>query len=417
MSHSGYRILHTSDWHLGNSLHGHPRIDEYKAFLKWLKFAIVDNEIDALLVSGDIFDTGSPSNAAEELYYSFLTSLNGTSCKSVVITAGNHDSPSTLAVSRSVLGLLNVHVVATPDPNVHFANEILPLPNAEAPEVIVCAAPFLRDRALQASLGNAESATSEQLVRNGTAAHFSILKEHALRLREEYGKSLPIVAMAHLFAAGAALSENAEETEFSIVGNLENVNTDIFPPDFDYVALGHIHRPQKVGGEDRIRYSGSPLPMGFDEAERENVVLVVEFRPGSKPQFRPLGVPRFCQWKTISGNDAESIRVQIAAVGKDFPGAMLRIRYTGSGNMGNLRQAFAEDVKDAGLELVHAEYVARASRSQAMEVQARDLSELTPSQIFEKQLDAMDFSQEPGLKPRVFAAFEEILKKIQNGEE
>ncbi len=417
MSHLGFRILHTSDWHLGNSLHGHPRIDEYKSFFKWLKETVVKEEIDALLVSGDIFDTGSPSNAAEELYYSFLTSLQGTSCKSVVVTAGNHDSPSTLAVSKSILELLNVHVVATPDSNLNFANEVLPLPNAENPEIIVCAAPFLRDRALQASLGNAEFATSEQFVRNGTAKHFSILKEHALRLREECGKPLPIVAMAHLFAAGAAPSENAGETEFSILGNLENVNTDIFPPDFDYVALGHIHRPQSVGGEDRIRYSGSPLPMGFDEAERENVVLIVDFSPGEKPKVRPLGVPRFCWWKTVSGNDAESIRAQIAAVGKDFPGAMLRIRYTGSGNMGNLRQAFAGDAKSVGLELVHAEYAARASQSHAMEVQVRDLSELTPSQIFEKQLGEMDFNQEPGLKPRVLAAFEEILKKIQNGEE
>lgn len=417
MSHHGFRILHTSDWHLGNSLHEHSRLDEYKFFLDWLKSAIVDNEVDALLVSGDVFDTGSPSNAAQELYYSFLTSLYGTCCKNVVVTAGNHDSPATLNVSRSVLELLHVHVVATPDAESDFSNEILLLPSAENPELIVCAVPFLRDRALQKSLGNSESVTGETFVRNGTRAHFEILKERIRKLREEMGKNLPVAAMAHLFAAGSKLSENANETEFAIVGNLENVHSDIFSSIFDYVALGHIHRQQKVGGESRIRYSGSPLPMGFDEAVNENVVLLVDFENGSAPVVRPLGVPRKRKWVTISGDSLEKIRQEIVTLGQKSPGAWVRVRFTGAGSVGNIRLLLAEDFEKAGLELVYAEYVARTDNSQSGIREEKDLSELSPEQVFETRLATEEsLEKDPELKTRVFSAFEEILNQIQNNQ-
>ena len=416
MSHSSFRILHTSDWHLGNSLHEHSRIAEYRQFLSWLKKTIEENEVDALLVSGDIFDTGTPSKAAEELYYSFLTSLNGTCCKNVVVTAGNHDSPATLNSARSVLELLNIHVVATPDAENGFSNEIIPLPSRENPRLIVCAAPYLRDPALQASLSNEKCATEEEFVREGTKAHFEKLKSAALALREKFGGTLPIVAMAHLFAAGASPSENADDSEYAIVGNLENVNSNVFPPVFDYVALGHIHRPQKVGGESRIRYSGSPLPMGFDEANRESVVLIVDFEDGKAPEVRPVGVPRFQKLLTISGNDLSEIRKGMESANREFPGAWVRVRFTGKGNVGNLRQNLANDFEDSSLVLLQAEYVGRVDGSAGVSTE-KPLSEFSPTEVFDRYLESSGFGKNDhtDLKVRVEAAFREILKEVQEG--
>ncbi len=418
MSHTGFRILHTSDWHLGNSLHDRSRQEEYRAFLSWLKETIVTNEVDALLVSGDIFDTGSPSNAAQELYFSFLTQLNGTCCKNVVITAGNHDSPSTLNVARSVLELLHVRVIASPDVENHFANEVFALPNAENPQVILCAAPYLRDKALQASLENAKAATDEEFVRAGTKAHFEKLKNLARQLQENVGKSLPIIAMAHLYAAGSILSENAADTEYTVVGNLENVNVEIFPPAFDYVALGHIHRAQKVAGEDRIRYSGSPLPMGFDEANHESVVLLVDFEENNPPKIRPISVPQFRKMVTISGENLNEIRAKIAKANLETPKAFVRVRFTGTGSVGNLRDMLSSDFEKTTLEFVKAEYANRVDGSQTIAADDCDLSEHSPTEIFDRRLREEEKSTkkfDDKMRARLEGAFQEILKLVQEG--
>ena len=138
------RVLHTSDWHLGRSLFGQKRYEEFSAFLDWLARTLQEKEVDVLVVSGDIFDSGTPSNRAQRLYYDFLRQVYLSSCRHVVITAGNHDSPSMLGASREILQVLDVHVVGNlpEDP----AEEIKVLRDAQGKvALIVCAVPFLRD--------------------------------------------------------------------------------------------------------------------------------------------------------------------------------------------------------------------------------------------------------------------------------
>jgi len=106
------KILHTSDWHLGQKFLSKDRIDEHQSALDWLRQTIIEQEIDVLLVSGDIFDIGNPPSYARHLYYRFLTSLQGTYCRHVVITGGNHDSPSMLNAPKELLEILNVYVVS-----------------------------------------------------------------------------------------------------------------------------------------------------------------------------------------------------------------------------------------------------------------------------------------------------------------
>lgn len=139
------KILHTSDWHLGRALYGKKRYEEFEGFLSWLAETIRQNKIETLLVAGDVFDTGAPSNSAQELYYRFLCQVAGSQCRHVVVTGGNHDSPSFLNAPKELLKALDVHVVGNATESLE--DEVLTLRDKEGePELIVCAVPYLRDR-------------------------------------------------------------------------------------------------------------------------------------------------------------------------------------------------------------------------------------------------------------------------------
>ncbi|MBT5267882.1 MAG: exonuclease subunit SbcD, partial [Candidatus Marinimicrobia bacterium] len=138
------KILHTSDWHLGRSLYGRKRYEEFSAFLDWLDKTIEDEKVDALLVAGDVFDTSTPSNRAQELYYRFLCRVAASCCRHVVVIAGNHDSPSFLNAPKELLRALNVYVVGSVSDALD--DEVIVLHKDGKPEAIVCAVPYLRDK-------------------------------------------------------------------------------------------------------------------------------------------------------------------------------------------------------------------------------------------------------------------------------
>ncbi len=228
------KFLHTSDWHLGRSLYGRRRYAEFEAFLNWLAQTIEDEAIDALLVAGDVFDTSTPSNQAQELYYRFLCRVASSCCRHVVIIAGNHDSPSFINAPKELLRALNVHVVGAMTETLEDEVIILrkdpraPQIDADNVEALVCAVPYLRD------------------------------------------KDIPIIAMGHLFSAGGKTVDGDGVREL-YVGSLAHISADVFPASIDYLALGHLHVPQAIGATEHMRYSGSLLPMGYGEAKQENL--------------------------------------------------------------------------------------------------------------------------------------------------
>jgi len=269
------KLLHTSDWHIGRALYGRKRYDEYEAFLTWLAETIQGNGIDVLLVAGDVFDTSAPSNRAQELYYRFLCRVAASTCRHVVVVAGNHDSPSFLNAPKELLKALNVHVVGccTEDPE----DEVLVLKNGQgAPELIVCAVPYLRDRDLRVAEAGESIEDKERKLIDGIRNHYAVVAALAEQKREALGAAIPIVAMGHLFAAGAQTVDGDGVRELYI-GSLAHVTGEVFPACFDYLALGHLHVPQKVSDAEGIRYSGSPLPMGFGEAKQQKSVVIVDF--------------------------------------------------------------------------------------------------------------------------------------------
>ena len=220
------KVLHTSDWHLGRTLYGRKRYDEFTAFLQWLNDTIVDREVDILLIAGDIFDTSTPSNRAQELYYRFLCRVANTRCRHVIITAGNHDSPSFLNAPRELLRALNVHVVGsvTDEPG----DEVLVLHNAEhQPEAIVCAVPYLRDKDVRGAEPGETLEAKTAKFGEGVRNHYAqvcILAENRRRELEHPGPNggIPIIATGHLFTTGGKTVEGDGVREL-YVGTLAQV--------------------------------------------------------------------------------------------------------------------------------------------------------------------------------------------------
>ena len=282
------RVLHTADWHLGQHfLTGQERTTEQQAFLDWLLLTVQAQGIDALVIAGDIFDTQSPSHTAQELYYTFLVKMQATGCRDIVVVGGNHDSPTMLNASRQLLRQLRIHVVggvpAAP------AEQVLHLAGPDGrPGLVVCAVPFLRDRDIRLAVAG-ESPDDRQIrIRQSIAGHYAALADMDVvrRLREQ---DVPVLATGHLYAAGGEAREGAERDVH--IGGLGLVGAEHFPTAFDYVALGHLHRPQVVGGRAHIRYSGSPVPLSFTEADDKQQVLLLEFKGAGAPTITPVPVP------------------------------------------------------------------------------------------------------------------------------
>ncbi|PKG60033.1 exonuclease sbcCD subunit D [Psychrobacter sp. Choline-02u-13] len=272
-------ILHTSDWHLGRRLYGRLRYEEFELFLHWLQDTISAQQVDILIVAGDIFDTMTPSNKAQALYYEFLGKVSRSCCQHVVIVAGNHDSPTFLDAPSNVLKFLNVHVIGTACDDLE--DEVLVLGDDDNnPHCIIAAVPYLRDRDVRSSSAGESADSKDANVIAGICEHYDniadIAKSKQADLIKMHQRYIPIIATGHLFASGGRTTEDDGVREL-YVGSLGKISADMFNDGFDYVALGHLHVPQRVGGRESIRYSGSPIAMGFGEAKQQKQVLLVQF--------------------------------------------------------------------------------------------------------------------------------------------
>ncbi len=272
-------ILHTSDWHLGRRLYGRMRYEEFEAFLSWLQDTISAQQVDVLIVAGDIFDTMTPSNKAQALYYEFLGTVSKSCCQHVIIVAGNHDSPTFLDAPSNILKFLNVHVIGTACEDLN--DEVMVLDDTDGnPHCIIAAVPYLRDRDVRSSSAGESVQTKDANVIAGICAHYDnvadIAKTKQAELAKAHKRHIPIIATGHLFAAGGTTTDDDGVHEL-YVGSLGKVSADMFDDCFDYVALGHLHVPQRVGGRESIRYSGSPIAMGFGEARQQKQVLLIQF--------------------------------------------------------------------------------------------------------------------------------------------
>ncbi len=400
------RILHSSDWHLGQHFMGKTRLREHQAFLAWLLAQVQAHEVDAVLVAGDIFDTGAPPSYARELYNHFIVELRQTGAELLVL-GGNHDSVAMLGESKTLLAQLNTRVI--PAVSETLAEQVLTLHRRDGqPGAVLCAIPFIRPRDVLSSQAG-ESAQDKQLgLQTAIQQHYQQLYTLACVRRDELGGNLPIIATGHLTTVGASASESVREI---YVGALEAFPTSAFPP-AAYIALGHIHRPQKVGGLEHIRYCGSPIALSFDEAKQQKEVLMVDLDSSGLQQITALAVPCFQPLLALKGTLLElqaAIR-DAAQLGTAQTPVWLEVLVAGDDYLSDLLpriQAFSEGLPVEVLRIRRERGTAVASLSG---VNRETLDELSVDEVFSQRLGSE--SLEPALQVRLQALYQQVVSQL-----
>ena len=284
------KILHTADWHIGQRLHERSRLDEHGQFLDWLLETIQQHDVELLLVSGDIFDTSLPSAEATNLYYRFLYRLFNETDTYTVITAGNHDSARHLEAPREFLKMGRIHVVGLAS---EASKCVLPFP-PDNPRVMVAGVPYLSETDLP------HVSYETEIERNDR--YRERLKSFYAECVSAMPTELPKILMGHLFVQGGQGTDSERNIQ---IGGATAIHANDFPEGVSYVALGHLHRPQTIKGtEYPIRYSGSPIPLRFNETGyRKSVYLLELSEEGRFIRDEDIEIPIFKELCTVTGDE------------------------------------------------------------------------------------------------------------------
>jgi len=398
------RLLHTSDWHLGRVLCGRRRYAEFAAFLDWLVETIDREKVEVLAVAGDIFDSSSPSAQVQSLYYRFLGRVAlETDCAQVLIIAGNHDSAALLAAPGEILRALDIHVVG--QVSRELSDEIFLLKDqAGRPRLIAAAVPYPRDRDLRESQAGESIEDKEAKLVAAISEHYREVGRLAEELQAGLPAPVPLLALGHLFAAGG-LTVDGDGVRSLYVGSLGQVPAEVFPACFDYVALGHLHQPQIVGGNPSRRYSGAPLNLSFSEAGRSKSLTLVDFLPGG-PEITPIPVPVFQRLESLRG-DWEYISTALDRLREEEAPVWLEVDYEGSEIIGDLRERIVDKVAGSSLEVLRIRDLRLTAQALTAGRADEILEELDELEVFRRCLQAHQVPE--GQKPELEAAYGEIL--------
>jgi exonuclease SbcD len=401
------RVLHSSDWHLGQHFMGKTRQAEHQAFCTWLLQQVRAHQVDVLLIAGDVFDTGAPPSYAREQYYRLVVELRDAGC-ALVVLGGNHDSPAMLGESRSLLAQLGTRVVL--GVGVELAEQVLVLNDREGqPGAILCAIPFIRPRDVMASQAGQSAQDKQQSLQQAIAEHYRALHELALSKRDELGQALPIIATGHLTTVGASASESVREI---YVGSLEAFPTSAFPP-ADYIALGHIHRPQKVGGLEHIRYSGSPIALSFDEARQQKEVLLLEFGAAALQSITPLPVPVFQPMASLRGSLKElaDAIAEVAKQGTPERPIWLEVQVSTDDYLSDLQSRINALCEGLPVEVLRIRRE-RGNAAASLASEAREtLDELSVEDVFARRLQQETLEEEDA--QRLQGLYRQVLEAVQ----
>ena len=392
-------ILHTSDWHLGSEMEGRRRIDEAAALLHYMIQTIQRENVNTLLVSGDVFDSHSPSNQATRQYYDFLKELHQCQCvENVVIIAGNHDSPSYLEAPAGLLELLNIHVIGTINEN-DLEREVVPLKEDGNIKAVVCAIPYLISPGLPGKTQAEQDAAYEQYVVN----HYRRVVDLAKTTYPE----VPLIAMGHFFVVGGKGSDDTV-----LRGNLHSIHVEALPlGDIQYFALGHLHKPQIVNGLQHVRYAGSLMKMSFAECEKEKEFVLWETDQPDVFRTQPItvqDVPEISEMALLEG-DVEKLEKDLLELkskrlqqNSDKP-LWIAINNTG---------AFYPDLKnhlttllgdDSPLDIVICKNQALNPQLAQFAKSGRKLQEMTPEKLFDEFLEGQSRPAEENGEPLISA--------------
>lgn len=387
------KILHTSDWHLGQNFYNKSRADEHQKFIDWLLLQVKEESIDAVIIAGDIFDTSTPPSYARALYNQFAIQMATLACP-LYILGGNHDSVSMLNESKDLFQHINIQVIANVTDD--LSSQVFVINNRQgSPGAILCAIPFIRPRDVLLSQAGQSQQSKQTDLADAIKSHYEKLYAIATEKNKALGATLPIIATGHLTAIGAKISESVRDI---YIGTLEAFPAKCFPP-ADYIALGHIHRPQIVAKSDHIRYCGSPLPLSFDELKSKKQVLVAEFTNDKLSKVHSLPVPLFQPMHAIKGN-FKAIEVELSQIFSSDDvdkkqATWLSIEIEEDVDYSNAREKIDLLVADMNVEILFIKRVRNQKTRMLDTEKTKILSELTPYEVFDKRLES-----EPNTDPQ-----------------
>lgn len=415
------RLLHTSDWHLGQSLHNFDRYYEHQRFLDWLLDTIVSEQADALLVAGDIFDNANPSSASQRQLYAFLQQARARAPQlDIVIIAGNHDSPGRLEAPGPLLEVHGTTVIGYPhrgaDGNIVMERMLVPLTGKDgAVAAWVLAVPFLRhgDVPRLLPVETADGSHDDIPQPDPYLSGIAELYRQALELagaRAAEGQA--IVAMGHCHMVNGTMSADSERR--IVIGGTEMLPTGIFPPPIAYAALGHLHLAQQVGPHAHIRYCGSPIPLSFTETSYQHQVLRIDLQGAQVGEITALPIPRAVQLLRVPEKPAPLDEVKAALAALDLPEApleqqpLLEVRVKLTAPEPGLRAAIEEALHGKAVRLAKIETssAARASFEEAA-LSLDQLATLQPDDIFKRLYQQRYGTEAP---PDQLAAFAELVR-------
>ena len=410
------RLLHTSDWHLGQALHNFERHYEHQRFLDWLLDTIETERVDALLIAGDIFDNANPSSASQKQLYRFLQRAKERMPHlNLVVVGGNHDSPGRLEAPGPLLEAHGTRVIGAVQRHADGAIDldalVLPLTGADGSVQAWClAVPFLRP-------GDVPRKTAHDYPSENAAdpylAGIALLYKQALELalsRRQPGQA--IVAMGHCHMVDGQMSADSERR--IVIGGTEMLPAGIFDPAIAYAALGHLHLAQAVGKQNHIRYCGSPIPLSFAEVGYQHQVLRIDLDGDAVREIAPIAIPRAVQLLRVPARPALIAQVLEELAALDVPDApteeqpFLEVRVRLDAPEPGLRARIeaALDGKPVRLAKIETSSAARGSAVDAEVMTLDRLEQLKPDDIFRQLYQQRFGNQAP---PDQLSAFAELM--------
>jgi len=419
------RILHTSDWHLGQHFYGKSRAPEHQQFLTWLITQVQIHKVECVIVAGDIFDTGTPPSYAREMYFDFIVNMHEINCQ-LIILAGNHDSVAMLGESKQLLRSLSARVIPNATANFYendnseSLNEQVFYINDQYGEAqaVICAIPFLRPRDILTSQAGKTANDKSQSLQQAIKEHYQRLYQQAKKLSIIDGtKTLPIIATGHLTTVGVTISESVRDI---YIGTLEAFPANAFP-NADYIALGHIHRAQKVAKTEHIRYCGSPIPLSFDEAKQTKYVLIVDFIQDKLDQVTELQVPSFqpiMMVKTTLNGLSALVTEQVKQFDdlKNGQKIWLDIEIDSSEYLQDLNSRIDQLVSDLPVEILLVRRSKKSRKAMPNNQKKITLSELSLTDVFNTRLDQENWQtdEEQALKGRLITLFKQTISEVKS---
>ena len=403
------RLLHTSDWHLGQTLHNYERGYEHQRFLDWLLDTLVAERVDVLLVAGDVFDNANPSAASQKQLYVFLQQARARlPALQLVVVAGHHDSAGRLEAPAPLLAAHATHVIGHllrgDDGQIDLERLLLPLTGADGQVQAWClAVPFLRP----GDVPKLPAGDTQDAYLGGIALLYRQLADLALARRRP-GQA--ILAMGHCHMVGGEMSNDSERR--IVIGGTEMLPSGIFDPAIAYAALGHLHKAQAVGGQEHIRYCGSPIPLSFAEVNYRHQVLCLDIDGEQLREVRAIAVPRAVPLLRVPAAPApiNEVLAQLAAL--DVPDAPaeaqpfleVRVRLDAPEPGQRTRIEAALDGKSVRLAKIETSSAARSSAPENMTLD--QLGQLQPDDIFRRLYQQKYAKEAP---PELLSALAELL--------